>query len=96
MPSARRLLPTVFRHQRVFVAPRTLTGATVEFHTDSGGGMNARLQHRMPPRRQGLIDSAEILQPERADPSPGHAAQAVMKYNRDHGRGDSRLRDASV
>jgi hypothetical protein len=40
-PADKWVLPTIFRHDRIFVAPRTQDGQTVEFFTDSGGGWNA-------------------------------------------------------
>ncbi|HEX6927726.1 MAG TPA: hypothetical protein VF267_00640 [Gammaproteobacteria bacterium] len=34
-------LPAKFRHARVFLAPETANGETLEFYTDTGGGFNA-------------------------------------------------------
>ena len=33
-------VPTRFEHQRIFVTPRFADGTTVQFYTDSGGGLN--------------------------------------------------------
>jgi hypothetical protein len=41
-PSAGRIaMPAEFRYDRVFVVPRTVSGETITFYTDSGGGWNA-------------------------------------------------------
>lgn len=40
-PAVKQALPAEFRHDRIFVSPKTPAGPALEFYTDTGGGWNA-------------------------------------------------------